>query len=328
MSSDQNDIVALQRTMLQLSLSLRMAKLARRCRHVWNDVAGLNAVLGVWLDRIPFSGLLYATDREGIQISGNVYRDGQSNAFLGQDLSKRPYFTGQDCAISFSLSEVYISAVTQRPCITAVQAVYEGERIMGYLAADFSLKDISLLNTTVTPMSGWRRIDGDPAISDSVPLLRRNTSEMDRRINDVLAIVDELMCERGIFHAKLHFSSSRATLWLMDDPHRYRIHVLEEISDPSICLAYGRRAYPGSAVVEAETIRATLDRFAELRFADPYLYLRSGSLNVINGMIGLTFSCDGSHYLPVDEFLVTDQQSWLIELSERYPAGFESSLAS
>lgn len=328
MSSDQDEIVALQRSMLQQSLSLRMTKLARRCRNVWNDVSRMNAVLSAWLGRIPFSGLLYVTDPHGIQISGNIHHDGEQNEFLGQDLSQRPYFTGQACKDSFSLSDVYVSAVTQRPCITAIQTVCDGDTLLGYLAADFSLKDLSLLNTTVTPKTGWRRIDGDPAISGSVQLQRRNTSEMDRRIGDVLAIVDELMCERGVFHSKLHFSSSRATLWLMDDPHRYRIHVVDEIADPSICLAYGHRAYPGSAVVAPETIRATLDSFAELRFADPYLYLRSGSLNVINGMVGLTFSCDGSHYLPIDEFLTMDQQSWLNELSERYPAGFESSLAS
>jgi len=328
MGSDQNEIVSLQRNMLQLSLSLRMSKLARRCCNVWSDVARLNAVLSAWLGRIPFSGLLYVTDPRGIQISGNIYHEGEQNEFLGQDLSDRPYFTGQTCRQSFSLSDVYISAVTHRPCITAIQAICKEDKLLGYLAADFSLKDLSLLNTTVTPRTGWRRIDGDPAISGQVQLVRRKTSEMDRRIGDVFAIVDELVCDRGVFHAKLHFSSSRATLWLMDDPHRYRIHVLEEISDPSICLAYGHREYPSSAVTAAEHIRATLDRFAELRFADPYLYLRSGSVNVINGMVGLTFSCDGSHYLPVEEFLEKDQQDWLNVLSERYPPGFESSLAS
>jgi len=327
MGSDQNEIVTLQRSMLQLSLSLRMNKLARRCCNVWNDVARLNAVLSAWLGRIPFSGLLYVTDPRGIQISGNIYPDGERNEFLGQDLSKRPYFNGQTCQDGFDLSDVYISAVNNRPCITAIQSVCKGDTLLGYLAADFSLKDLSLLNTTVTPMSGWRRIDGDPAISGQVQLLKRKTSGMDRCIADVLAIVDELMCDRGVFHSKLHFSSSRATLWLMDDPHRYRVHVLEEISDPSICLAYGHREYPGSAIIAADYVRATLDRFAELRFADPYLYLRSGSINIINGMVGLTFSCDGSHYLPVEEFLEKDQQDWLNVLSERYPPGFESSMA-
>ena len=51
-------------------------------------------------------------------------------------------------------------------------------------------------------------------------------------------------------------------------------------------------------------------RFALLRTTDDTFYLRSGSLNLINGMVGLTFSCDGSHYLPADEFLAKDKSFW------------------
>ena len=47
-----------------------------------------------------------------------------------------------------------------------------------------------------------------------------------------------------------------------------------------------------------------LEGFRELRLKDPQIYLRSGSLNVINGIVGLNFSCDGSHYINFDEFLM------------------------
>ena len=60
-----------------------------------------------------------------------------------------------------------------------------------------------------------------------------------------------------------------------------------------------------------EQIRPVLEQFRALRQADDTVYLRSGSLNVINGMVGLNFSCDGSHYMPVDEFLERDVQFWL-----------------
>jgi len=40
------------------------------------------------------------------------------------------------------------------------------------------------------------------------------------------------------------------------------------------------------------------------------IYLRSGSLNIFNGMISLNFSCDGSHYLPFREFLEEDSPFW------------------
>ena len=50
--------------------------------------------------------------------------------------------------------------------------------------------------------------------------------------------------------------------------------------------------------------------FRSLRFADENVYLRAGSLNVINGMVGLNFSCDGSHYMRFDEFLEKSTDFW------------------
>ncbi|MFZ0469075.1 MAG: hypothetical protein WAL92_09160 [Thiogranum sp.] len=38
--------------------------------------------------------------------------------------------------------------------------------------------------------------------------------------------------------------------------------------------------------------------------------LRTASVNVINGLVGLNFSCDGTHYLPVSEFLEKDHRFW------------------
>ena len=51
-----------------------------------------------------------------------------------------------------------------------------------------------------------------------------------------------------------------------------------------------------------------LEQFQLLRFMDENIYLRSGSLNIFNGMIGLNFSCDGSHYMSYREFLEKDIQ--------------------
>ncbi|MBO0614214.1 hypothetical protein [Thiothrix fructosivorans] len=47
-----------------------------------------------------------------------------------------------------------------------------------------------------------------------------------------------------------------------------------------------------------------------LRFADETIYLRSASLNIVNGTVGLNFSCDGSHYLSYDEFLSKGLDFW------------------
>ena len=50
-------------------------------------------------------------------------------------------------------------------------------------------------------------------------------------------------------------------------------------------------------VVHAEDTYAILNEFRRLRTTDKNIYLRNGSINRINGLIGMTFSCDGSHYI-------------------------------
>ncbi len=92
--------------------------------------------------------------------------------------------------------------------------------------------------------------------------------------------------------------------------HSPLLLVLEEIIDPSICLAYPGQKYPQQAIVPSALVRPVFERFKLLRNADENIYLRSGSLNVINGMVGLTFSCDGSHYMPSEEFLSKDESFW------------------
>lgn len=138
----------------------------------------------------------------------------------------------------------------------------------------------------------------------------RAVSPMDQQMDTVLQIINELITIHGVFHAKMHFSSSRATFWQMNDPYRFRLHGIDELGNPDLCLAYPRIDYPADAGIPAEAVIKILKCFRELRFMDETIYLRSGLLNIFNGMIGLTFSCDGSHYMPWDEFLDKNLDFW------------------
>ena len=61
------------------------------------------------------------------------------------------------------------------------------------------------------------------------------------------------------------------------------------------------------------SIEPVLEAMRRLRVADETIYLRSASINIFNGMISLTFSCDGSHYMRYDEFLKKDMGFWFGE---------------
>lgn len=292
-----------QKLALSARLATPMQQLAKQCAAVWPDKSALDRMLQQGLAPIPLCRLLYALDPAGKQISANVAANKLHEHFYGQNLSQRPFMTNVLPSRGFILSDVYISRLTERPTVTAVLAVLKEDRVAGFIAADFDLRDLPLSDTHHNHTTGWRQIKGDPAIRQTVFMQQRAISDLDQHIDDVIATINELMCERGIFHVQIHFSSSRATLWSMDDPYSYRVHVLDEIINPAVCLEFTKQAYPERATVRAEQVRKVLEKFKQLRVADDTIYLRSGSLNVINGIIGLTFSCDGSHYIPTDEFL-------------------------
>jgi len=149
----------------------------------------------------------------------------------------------------------------------------------------------------------WLQIRGDPSIRQFLFNQSRVNNEFDNHVDKVLDTVDRLLRLYGIFHAKIHFSSGQVTLWSTTDPYNYQVHLKEDFLAPGFLDNFDLRMYPNNAVVPPTLIRTVLDIFAMLRFKDDSVYLRSGSLNVINGTVGLNFSCDGSQYIDYREFV-------------------------
>lgn len=148
----------------------------------------------------------------------------------------------------------------------------------------------------------WLQIRGDPSVRRFVFEQERVQNDFDQHLDQVLNRIETLFLYHGVFHAKVHFSTGQVTLWLLADPLRYRVHLQEELLDEDI-LSYPRMHYTDLALVAPAAVTAVLGEFKRLRMQDRNIYLRAGSLNVINGCIGLNFSCDGSHYLDYAEFL-------------------------
>lgn len=316
------ETIQARKKLLQEHLGSFMGRLAEKCaegcEHLTDQQAVADLLDSILLqeldlcDEIPACRLLYVIDVDGIQLSSNIFSEDSrtDSSRIGQDLSSRPYIAKVVPADGFFLSDVYISQTTRRSLITAVQLIRTKEGAKGFVCADFELGKLPEVDTPSEDRRYWMQVKGDPSIRSTLFMQSRAISPMDERIDDVLATVNELVTERGVFHAKLHFASSRATIWLYDDPYRYRVHVLEEILNPSICLAYPLREYPKEAMVPKEQMRELLERFRWLREMDETIYLRAASINIINGIVGLNFSCDGSHYLPFEEFMERDESFW------------------
>ena len=305
--------IAQQREALTGMLKEPLHNVAEACSKVWGDRQQLDEVLSQTLPAVPNCKFLYALDTNAMQISDNVSHTGIMEKDFGRDRSSRPYMCEAVPSTDFLLSESYISLKARRPSLTAIQIVRNNAgNTLGFIGADFDLRDLPLTRELYEEPRYWRQIKGDPSIRGTVFHQTRVESMMDKHLDTIISVVEELMTDHGVFHVILHFSSSRAIIWLLDDPYRYRLLDIESIIDPNICLAYPHQPYPADAVVPVEKIRPILENFQQLRFMDEMFYLRSGTLNIFNGIVGLTFSCDGSHYISYDEFLNQEHAFWLI----------------
>ncbi|MDH5765451.1 MAG: PDC sensor domain-containing protein [Gammaproteobacteria bacterium] len=309
--SSLKESIRSQREKLTAMLGESMHNLGIECSRVLDSREKLETILHVILPDLSYCKHLYVLDVNGKQLTSNIIQGGEDCSHFGRDRMNRPYMEGIIGTTDFKLSDAYISRNKKRPSFTAIQVIRNknGER-SGFLGADFDLRELPDIEKRYVEPDNWRQIKGDPAIRNIVFHQQRIDSQMDKHLDEVLPIMNELITEHGVFHGKLHFSSSRATMWLIDDPFNYRILNFDEIIDPDICLAYPRHEYDRRAIVPAEQISEIFDIFRQLRFADDNVYLRAGSLNVINGMIGLNFSCDGSHYMRYDEFLEKNTDFW------------------
>lgn len=299
-----------QREELARMLHEPLTTLAWKCAPVWGDRHQLNAVLSDGYSSIPYRSSLYVMNLEGLQISDNIGASGVITGHYHRSRADRPYMKETIPAWGFLLSDAYISLYGNQPSLTALQIVSDSSGQLGYLGADFDLRRLPVTSTIYQEPGHWRQVKGDPAIRDALFRQTRVDSPMDRNMGQALSILEELLTERGIFHTQIHFSSSQAIIWMTDDPLRYRILDHEALMDPDICLIYPSRTYPVNAEIPVEVIPHILGAMKELRLIDTNIYLRTSSINIFNGLISLTFSCDGSHYMRYDEFLNKGTSFW------------------
>jgi len=310
MKPSWKDCIYLQREQLARMLDDPLQRLAEKCAPSWGERERLNAVLLQGFDEIPHCTYLYCLNPEGLQICDNVGQSGLVEGHFERDRSQRPYMQEAVPAWGFLLSDAYISLFKHRPSLTALRVVHSDGHTLGYLGADFDLRNLPVTSVLYDEPGYWRQVKGDPAIRRQVFQQSRIESPMDRNIEQALSILEELLTERGVFQCQIHFASSQATIWTVDDPFHYRILDHEALSDADICLVYPSRPYPAEASIPQQDIERILDTLRQLRLTDETFYLRTASINIFNGMISVTFSCDGSHYIPYVEFLLKGTSFW------------------
>jgi hypothetical protein len=272
MQSSWKDSIYLQREQLARILREPLAQLADKCTAAWNDREQLNNVLLEGFAGIPHCTYLYCVGTDGVQICDNVDKSGLVAGHFGRNRSQRPYMREPVPSWGFLLSDAYISLVSRRPSLTALQAVSADSRLLGYLGADFDLRNLPVTAEQYQESSAWRQVRGDPVIRESVMNQCRVESPLDKHLEQSLSILEELMADRGVFQCMIHFSSSQATIWTHDDPFRYRILDDEALGDPDICLAYPPQPFPRDAAIPQLEIPRIMEALRIMRMADENIY--------------------------------------------------------
>jgi hypothetical protein len=144
----------------------------------------------------------------------------------------------------------------------------------------------------------WLQVKGDPMVREFLFAQQRVESLFDSHLDEIHRIVTTLLTRKGVFHCKVHYSSSQLSCWFCDDVYRYRIYVREEVLDPGFLNQFRDQTIEHlRPLLNEDDMACILGEFRRLRTTDETIYLRNGSINRINGMIGMTFSCDGTHYI-------------------------------
>jgi len=298
-----------QRKILATLFEPSMLNLSKLCTDVWSDMEKLDGVLSEQFSTIPHCHLIYAIDKFGKQVSSNVSAKEIDPSYRGQDLSRRPYSVSLYPKRHFMLSSVYISQMIGKPCISTVQPVIDEQQFLGFIVADFDIQQLPL-SISIPKTTPLIEQSTEYANCQQFSNQRINTL-LDRHIDDLEGILARLICEQGVFHCMIHYASGQIILWQLDDPYQYRLYTAEQLLGADMYFSYPRHAYPEKAALAKKQVLRVLERLNILRVADDKVYLRTASLNIMNAMVGLTFSCEGTQYLPAPILLEKNLSYWL-----------------
>jgi len=282
------------------------------CSNDWGNPEQLTQILQLHFQKFPACQQLYCIDAKGTQFSASIFANNVDFASLGRELHKRPFFQGLLPYKGMALSAIYLSDKNAQPCITALSAITCNGDLLGFLAADFYISQLPSLNIQGSDNDQrWTQYKGDPSIRSTVFMQERTVSHYDLRLEKVTYIISSLLKRHGIFHAQIEFSSSRLVLWSVDSPFDFQVLTADELFSHDLVNTYPHQDYLQDASIPEDLISKVLKQFTALRNADETIYLRSGMINIINGTVGLTFSCDGFHIMSIAEFLSKDINFWI-----------------
>ena len=131
-----------------------------------------------------------------------------------------------------------------------------------------------------------------------------SSSHFDDRLDDLANIVEMLIVKKGVYHMSIHFSSSQLVCWTYDNPYSYQIYSTEEVFSTGFMRFFSPLHPKIHTCIKNNMVAPIYQALKNLRKKVGVNELRNASIHMINGYIGLSFSCDDTRYINYKDLLL------------------------
>jgi len=114
-----------------------LAQSAAQTVDLWEKTDAIEQLLHKHVNHLPHCNQLYIADRNGKQISASISNEQADRRYQGTFLSSRPFADMLYPKRHLALSSIYQHHKTSKPCLTALHPIWDRQRFLGFLAADF-----------------------------------------------------------------------------------------------------------------------------------------------------------------------------------------------
>lgn len=140
--------------------------------------------------------------------------------------------------------------------------------------------------------------------SDFSATLGHNSLDFDTRMNQLMAICQDLILRKGVFHLAIHFGNNQLVCWTFDNPYSYQIYRSDEIFADNFMRHFAPLESRLHTCIHKEQVGQILEEIKRMRktAAKPLL---NASLHMMNGYIGMGYAGEDVRFHNFKQFIPT-----------------------
>lgn len=130
---------------------------------------------------------------------------------------------------------------------------------------------------------------------------------MNDSIDEVLAMLDNLVCDYGVYQIKLDLSQSTVMIYFADKPFCHFTYSIDTFIQLPFTTTQSQQPYPTHARIRKESVTDLLGEFAKLSVVRDQYQLCAAAFNIYNGLVELSYANGMSCQMSAGEFLYAIQ---------------------